>query len=54
MGVRNHGIAEPEWYLTKKNVAENLFASIQKKINSRPRQKLKFETPKAEFFKRIA
>ena len=29
-------------------------ASIQKKINSRPRQKLKFETPKAEFFKRIA
>ena len=29
-------------------------ASIQKKINSRPRQKLRFETPKAEFFKRIA
>jgi hypothetical protein len=29
-------------------------ASIQKKINSRLRQKLKFETPKAEFFKRIA
>ena len=29
-------------------------ASIQKRINSRPRQKLKFETPKAEFFKRIA
>ena len=29
-------------------------ASIQKKINSRPRQKLSFETPKAEFFKRIA
>ena len=28
-------------------------ASIQKKINNRPRQKLKFETPKAEFFKRI-
>jgi len=27
-------------------------ASIQKKINSRPRQKLKFETPKAELFKR--
>ena len=26
-------------------------ASIQKKINSSPRQKLKFETPKAEFFK---
>ena len=25
-------------------------ASIQKKINSRPRPKLKFETPKAEFF----
>ena len=29
-------------------------ASIQKEINSRPRQKLRFETPKAEFFKRIA
>ena len=29
-------------------------ASIQKKINSRLRQKLRFETPKAEFFKRIA
>ena len=29
-------------------------ASIQKKINSSPRQKLRFETPKAEFFKRIA
>lgn len=28
-------------------------ASIQKKINSSPRQKLRFETPKAEFFKRI-
>ena len=28
-------------------------ASIQKNINSRPRQKLRFETPKAEFFKRI-
>jgi len=26
-------------------------ASIQKKINSSPRQKLRFETPKAEFFK---
>ena len=26
----------------------------QKKINSRPRQKLRFEIPKAEFFKRIA
>ena len=29
-------------------------ASIQKKINSRPRQKLRFETPKTEFVKRIA
>ena len=29
-------------------------ASVQKKINSILRQKLKFETPKAEFFKRIA
>ena len=26
----------------------------QKKINSRPRQKLRFEIPKAEFFERIA
>ena len=29
-------------------------ASIQKKINNRPRKKLKFETTKAELFKRIA
>lgn len=28
-------------------------ASIQKKINSSPEQKLKFETPKAEFYRRI-
>ena len=28
-------------------------ASIQKKINSSPEQKLKFETPQAEFHKRI-
>ena len=28
-------------------------AMIQKKINSRPRQKLNFETPKNEFYKRI-
>ena len=28
-------------------------AMIQKKINSRPRQKLNFETPKKEFYKRI-
>lgn len=28
-------------------------ASIQKNINSRPRNKLKFKTPKAELFKRI-
>ena len=28
-------------------------AGIQKKINRRPRQKLNFRTPKAEFFKRI-
>ena len=26
---------------------------IQKKINSRPSQKLNFETPKKEFYKRI-
>ena len=29
-------------------------ASIQQKINRSPGQKLKFEAPKAEFFKRIA
>jgi len=34
-------------------VTNKKIASIQKKINSRPREKLKFETPKAEFFKRI-
>ena len=28
-------------------------AMIQKKINSRPSQKLNFETPKKEFYKRI-
>ena len=28
-------------------------ATIQKKINSRPRQKLNFETPQKEFYKRI-
>ena len=36
------------------NLTDKKIASIQKKINSRSRQKLKFETPKAEFFKRIA
>ena len=35
-------------------VTDKKIASIQKKINSRPRKKLKFETPKTEFFKRIA
>ena len=35
-------------------VTDKKIASIQKKINNRPRQKLKFETPKTEFFKRIA
>jgi len=35
-------------------VTDRKIVSIQKKINSRPRKKLKFETPKAEFFKRIA
>ena len=35
-------------------VTDKKIASIQKKINNRPRKKLKFETPKAEFFKRIA
>ena len=35
-------------------VTDKKIASIQKKINSSPRQKLKLETPKAEFFKRIA
>ena len=32
----------------------DMVASIQKKINSRPIQKLRFETPKAAFYKRIA
>ena len=36
------------------NLTDKKIASIQKKINSRSRQKLRFETPKAEFFKRIA
>ena len=36
------------------DLTDKKMASIQKKINSRPRQKLKFETHKAEFFKRIA
>ena len=36
------------------DLTDKKIASIQKKINNRPRQKLKFETPKAEFFKRIA
>ena len=35
------------------DLTDKKMASIQKKINSRPRQKLRFETPKAEFFKRI-
>ena len=35
-------------------VTDKKIASIQKKINSSPRRKLKFETPKTEFFKRIA
>ena len=35
-------------------VTDKKIASIQKKINSRLRKKLKFETPKTEFFKRIA
>ena len=36
------------------DLTDKKMASIQKKINSRPRQKLRFETPKAELFKRIA
>jgi integrase core domain protein len=36
------------------DLTDKKIASIQKKISSRPRQKLKFEIPKAEFFKRIA
>lgn len=36
------------------DLTDKKIASIQKKINSRPRQKLRFETPKAEFCKRIA
>ena len=33
------------------DLTDNKIASIQKKINSRPRQKQRFETPKAEFAK---
>ena len=36
------------------DLTDKKIASIQKKINNRPRQKLRFETPKAAFFKRIA
>ena len=35
-------------------ITDKKVASLQKKINSRPRKKIMFETPKAEFFKRIA
>ena len=35
-------------------VTDKKIAIIQKKINNRPRQNIKFETPKAELFKRIA
>ena len=28
-------------------------AKIQKKLNERPREKLKFSTPKREFFKHV-
>ena len=38
----------------RRTLRGQMIASIQKKINSRPRQKLKFETSKTEFFKRIA
>lgn len=45
-------------YISKRtnfdDVTDKKIASIQKKINSIPRQKLKFETPKTEFFERIA
>jgi len=38
----------------KRVTSDNRYiASIQKKINSRPGLKLKFETPKVRFFKRI-
>ena len=36
------------------NFTDKKLASIQQKINRSPGQKLKFEAPKAEFFKRIA
>ena len=35
-------------------ITDKKVASLQKKINSRPRKEIMFETPKAEFFKRIA
>ena len=35
-------------------ITDKKVASLQEKINSRPRKKIMFETPKAEFFKRVA
>ena len=44
-------------YITKQanfdDYTDKRIAMIQKKINNRPRQKLNFETPKIEFYKRL-
>ena len=44
-------------YIPKKenfdDFTDRKIAMIQKKINKRPRQKLNFQTPKCEFYKRI-
>jgi len=54
----NSGRVEIRQYIPKHtnfdNITDKKIASIQKNINSRHRQKLRFETPKEEFFKRIA
>ena len=50
----NIEIIERELLRPNSGFTDKKMASIQKKINNRPRKKLKFETPNAEFFKRIA
>ena len=44
-------------YIPKKanfdDFTDKKIANIQKKINRRPRQKLNFQTPKSEFYRKI-
>ena len=55
----SYATTSPTLYFQDRSVRNYSFfihkkiASRQKEINSRPRQKLMFETPKAELFKRI-